>query len=180
MAGKTRHVADGGGYDLINGGITDDLPEIISSLRAKRADHLDAVSMLDQAIKALTNLTSPTLSVTDGAVDSAANPQDRRKGAAKSVLQACLDLANEGPRDWSAEEIVTEYANRGTPLAVQDPRNSVFSALSRAAKKGLLLRVAHGKYVAAQFAPVPQFDEKAPPRREADDDVAALPEEDAV
>ncbi len=77
----------------------------------------------------------------------------RRPGSPpKGVLEASVELANEAARDWSADEILTEYERRGTPVAVEDPRNAVFSALSRATQRGLLVRTGRGRYMATQFA----------------------------
>ncbi|HEX7167497.1 MAG TPA: hypothetical protein VF230_11010 [Acidimicrobiales bacterium] len=123
-----------------------DLAEILASLREKRAEHLEAVDVLDQAIQALSKLDSPSML---GARRRALGAQT---ASGRSVLQACLDLAEEGPRDWSAEEIVREYEKRGAPMSVMDPMNATFSALSRAAKRGFLVRTGHGRYMAPRYA----------------------------
>lgn len=140
--------------------MADDLADVIETLRARRAEHVSSIELLDQAIANLTMLVSgpvPTTATTTVTVPTVGTAPIvttwTPPGSTKSVLQSALDLANEAPKDWSADEIIKEYENRGTPLEVKDPRNAMFSALSRATKKGDLVRVGHGRYIARKWMP---------------------------
>ncbi len=153
--------------------MTDDLVDVIATLRNRRAGHLASVELLDRAIADLSQLqtadspSSPGPSVSDTAdlperdepADSGETGTEHREGP--SVYQAALDLAGEADRPWSAHEIVVEYQRRGTPIKALDPMNAMFSALSRAAKKGTLVRVSPGRYKAAKWLPS-DADERSP------------------
>lgn len=135
--------------------MSDDFSDVIQTLKARRDAHAKSIETLDRAIADLTTLNGGVPSPIRNASPAAA-PRASGSGFApsgtKSVLQSILDLAAEGPKDWSAEEILAEYERRGQPIAVSDPMNAVFSALSRAKRKGWLTRVARGRYVDPQFA----------------------------
>lgn len=131
----------------------DDLADVIATLRSRRAAHAASVELLDQAIKNLSNLPGRSQPVPDKPaveIPPAPTPAEQTgagpTGKPKSVMKSIIDLAAEGPADWSADSIIKEYERRGQPLEVKDPMNAVFSALSRAQRRGDLVRTGHGTY----------------------------------
>ena len=60
-----------------------------------------------------------------------------------------LNLLYEGGRDWSVNEILSEYQNRGTPVEAKDPSNALRAAVAEANRAGTIVRTAPGRYRAA-------------------------------
>lgn len=147
--------------------MADDLTDVIHTLEERRAEHVRQTGLLDQAIDSLRALagTGPAATTEQvSAPPSAKAPQRpatalQRQGA-PSVSRAVIDLAAEADRQWSPEEMLTEFKARDIPFDVADLQNSVFSALSRAHRKGALVRPAPGRYRSAKFTP--EAEEPAP------------------
>lgn len=146
--------------------MADDLTDVIHTLEERRAEHVRQTGLLDQAIDSLRALagTGPAAAAEQvSAPPSATAPQrpaTALQRSAPSVSQAVIDLAAEEDRQWSPEEMLTEFKARDIPFDVADLQNSVFSALSRAHRKGALVRPTPGRYRSAKFAP--EAEEPAP------------------
>jgi hypothetical protein len=61
-------------------------------------------------------------------------------------------LYEESDRDWSVNEILTEYESRGNPVTAKDPSNALRAAVAEANKAGTIVRTVPGRYRAAAEA----------------------------
>jgi hypothetical protein len=68
-----------------------------------------------------------------------------------SVKQMMLNLLYESGRDWSVNEILAEYENRGTPVQAKDPSNALRAAITEENKAGTIMRTAPGRYIASIY-----------------------------
>lgn len=127
----------------------DDLTEAIHSLERRRGDHLRQVELIEQAIMSLR-------AIMQGEVSGQRQPERPLPAAPPgqerpSVYRTALAIIGETDREWSIEELRAEIETRDIPIEVTDLQNSLFSALSRAARKGELVRSGPGRYRSAKF-----------------------------
>lgn len=129
-----------------------ELSDALDSLRRERQGHIDAIKALDRIIEDLARLVPQP---EPAAAEPADLPAVERAGPPAPILgsgvrQMVRDLLDEAPRAWSAQEIIDEYERRGTPIQGARPRDSVFSAFSKLASRGVLRQVDRGRYISAK------------------------------
>ena len=132
--------------------MSDDLTDVIATLTQRRNKHRASAALLDEAILSLSRLGPAEMPrVLVAPVPDPPKHLIPEGTEGRSVYETVLALASEGPRDWSADEIMRETERRGTPFTVKAPKNAVFSALSRAHRRGELMRTGHGTYRHPKF-----------------------------
>jgi len=75
-----------------------------------------------------------------------------------SVKTMMLRLLMETDRDWSVNEILEEYRNRGNPVQAKDPSNALRAAVAEANKAGTIFRTTVGRYKASKWRQEPVED----------------------
>lgn len=128
--------------------MSDDLTDVIATLVQRRDGHQAASALLNEAIDSLSKLgPASKLATAPGSEPVKPTPPSTPgDGGTMSVYETVLAFASEGPKEWSASDVMDEAERRGTPWGVKDPKNAVFSAMSRAHRKGDLVRTGHGTY----------------------------------
>ncbi len=128
--------------------MSDDLTDVIATLVERRDGHQAAAALLNEAIASLSKLgPAPRLAIAPASEPAKPTPpRTPGDGGTLSVYETVLAFASEGPKDWTAGDVMGEAERRGTPIGVKNPKNAVFSAMSRAHRKGDLVRTGHGTY----------------------------------
>jgi hypothetical protein len=123
----------------------DALTQALSLLRQSRSDATAELARIEDAIRALENLSKKASTRTA--------PQPLLPGLlpGRSVRTMMLNLLDEGDRDWSVAEILAEYQHRGTPVHGKDPDNALRAAIADAYKAGTIARTSIGRYSSARW-----------------------------
>jgi hypothetical protein len=130
--------------------MTDDLRKAIQSLERRRGDHLMQVQLIEHTIMNLQAIMGNETTSEPAAVERSSVSLARER---PSVYRAAVDILNEEDREWTIEDLRTEIERREMSIEVTDLQNSLFSALSRASRKGELVRTGTGRYRAAKYEP---------------------------
>ncbi len=131
------------------------LIDAVDVLKRRRDERLAEANKLAQAISTLDGITpgsSPDEAPSDGAEPQSVTEEPPSvKAQPPSVKTLMLDLMAEGDRDWSTNEILTEYDARGTPVHGKDPGNAIRAALAEALKADQIIRTQVGRYKSQEW-----------------------------
>ena len=153
------------------------LVDAVDVLKRRREERLAEADKLAEAISTLDGITpgsSPADTPSDGVepqsvteepqtvTEEPPSPKEEPpspkeeppspKAQPPSVKTLMLELMAEGDRDWSTNEILTEYDSRGTPVHGKDPGNAIRAALAEALKAEQIIRTQVGRYKSQEWA----------------------------
>ena len=118
----------------------DPVRDAVKALKQRKQELAAETKRVDQALNALLGLTDQ-----DGR--AAATPRPKGSPSVRTML---LNLLREDfSRDWSVNEILAEYEERGTPIHGAKPENSLRAAIADSNKSGQIVRTDAGRYRAA-------------------------------
>jgi hypothetical protein len=148
-----------------------DLRTAINVLRKRRADAFALLTKYDQAIAVLEDLdredgvaplnAGDTIRLTSPVPSPSPSPTPppaptsltgrRRLPGSVSVLSKVRSLLDEGPKAWTASEIIEQYSQRGDPIMAADPGNAIRTAFSNLYHHDEIVKVKDGVYRSAKF-----------------------------
>lgn len=133
-----------GGCIVVDMSSPNPVVDALAFLKQRRAElvaaHEAALAPIDEAINALTDLT--TGGSTTPPVVSYTRP---------SVRTMLLALLNESDQDWSTDEILSAYTSRGTPVHGKNPNLALRAAIADSHKAKEIVRTTRGRYKAARW-----------------------------
>lgn len=134
--------------------MNDDLTDVVRTLK-ERYDrtmaHAEQLRLAIEAIERIRISEAGSQIPAPVAVPKGVTVRHKFASDPNSLRSRVIALLEEGPQDWSADEIIAEYARRGTPLNASRMPQAVITNLSRLAQAGIAHRVAYGRYVAQKF-----------------------------